>query len=498
MSEIIPYHTEIINKTVPRDYAATYRVCSSDNGVWEKFGDKDNYPDYILDLYRKSNKHNSIIQTKVNLALGSGIDYEPITATYEKLANGMLQRKPVNLSDAQLKVEIEKADAFFERIQLDHRLNLYSLFVNGGGYVTLEKRKYTNEQGKEVTLRIHRALHQKFNYARRGVIDELSSKKNPDFNYHCLSFKDANKTNIVNIVNYTKNKHKNPVVRVPVYDKDNTSNKFQSLFWGINDISRDVYPTADYENKGSLNSIEADYHLSLFDLAEAENGMQLEFIIKIFRAQKETEEAEKTQRKKETEYYRDNFKGTKNANSFALEWFEPSEALPNIKGTEIIEIPRHKDYNYIKDKRESIAREILSAHGMVVSELAGLQGFDAGGFSSQADKLAQAFKLFNIQRIKPAQQIYTESVLNVLLADEGVQVRAKIKPHPLAAELERSNLRSSADGITKWIEIVKSVADGTYTLDAAIALAVDRFSLTTEEATAQLGTITVNKPITKP
>ena len=38
------------------------------------------------------------------------------------------------------------------------------------------------------------------------------------------------------------------------------------------------------------------------------------------------------------------------------------------------------------------------------------------------------------------------------------------------------------------IEIVKAVSSGVYDLDAAVALAMDRFSLTEEEARRQLGT----------
>lgn len=487
------YHFEIIDKSVPRDYAATYRL-NTDNGVWEKFGDQDNYPDYQLDLYRKSNKHNSIIQTKVNLAVGTGLDYEPLKFRFEKLANGDFKKVEVSLSDTELKAEIEKADAFFYRIGLENRKNFNDLFVHGGGYITLQRSNFTDESGKNVVSKISKAKHQKFVYGRRGVIDLLSMDQNAEFNYYCTCFKDASKNNIINFVNYSKNPHKNPVVKLPVYNPDKKGNKFQSLFWGVEDISRDIYPTPDYENKGSLNSIEADYHLSLFDLAESENGMQLEYIIKIFRKPEETDALEKTKREKEIKYYKENFKGTQNANSFGMEWFEPSADFPTIKGVEILEIPKHKDYNYISEKRKSVAREILSAHGVIVSELAGLQGFDSGGFSSQADKLKQAFMLFFIQRIQPAQQVYSEKVLNVLLADEGLQLTAKIKPHPLVDFLTKSDLRSSSEGVTKFLEVVKLVADGTYPLEAAVELLIDRFSLTKDEAQSQLGKITVKNP----
>jgi len=39
-----------------------------------RFGDKDNYPNYILELYNKSAKHNSIINSKCVYILGNGLD----------------------------------------------------------------------------------------------------------------------------------------------------------------------------------------------------------------------------------------------------------------------------------------------------------------------------------------------------------------------------------------------------------------------------------------
>lgn len=50
------------------------------------------------------------------------------------------------------------------------------------------------------------------------------------------------------------------------------------------------------------------------------------------------------------------------------------------------------------------------------------------------------------------------------------------------------NLRGSVGGLTGMIEIVTAVANGTYDLEAAIALVMDRFGLTYEEAKKQLGT----------
>ena len=50
-----------------------------------------------------------------------------------------------------------------------------------------------------------------------------------------------------------------------------------------------------------------------------------------------------------------------------------------------------------------------------------------------------------------------------------------------------SSLVGSVGGLTGMIEIVKAVSSGIYDLDAAVALVVQRFGLTEEEARKQLG-----------
>lgn len=60
-----------------------------------------------------------------------------------------------------------------------------------------------------------------------------------------------------------------------------------------------------------------------------------------------------------------------------------------------------------------------------------------------------------------------------------------------------ANLKGSVGGLTGMIEIVKAVSSGMYDLEAAIALAMDRFGLTYEQAKAQIGTPTVITDPTK-
>lgn len=435
------WHSEHISaKTalrIPEEYLV-YDQLNDD--TWEKYGKIDDYPDYLLNLYRSSNKHNGIIGTKVNLIMGlREFSYEPRDVTYEELPNGELKKVERKISDAELKELTAKADAFFERIKIRKQLRAIAteLCVYGGGFVTVNKPLYTNQDGLDSQRKIASVKSQKFIYARRGKIDVITNE-DPQYNYYCVNFRSANKFNSVTLANYNPKKaKKNVLVKVKNFEPG-LNELHQSLYYGLNDISRDCYPTPDYESKGSLASIESDYELAIFDIAEAKNGFVNDYIYVVYRSMKDDEELEKAQRSKETKQAREQFKGSKNAGGFIMNWIDPSgmdkEILDAVKNP-FIEIPHNKNYQYISEKRSSVSKEILSAHGVIVAELAGLQGYGNAGFSSQAEMILMASKIWSKQRINPLRSIIEEQVLDQLLEDEGIPLKAKIARDP---HIERS------------------------------------------------------------
>lgn len=435
------WHSEYISSKSAISLPEEFLVYNQFNdNTWERFGKMDNYPDYLLKLYRSSNKHNGIIQTKVNLIMGlKEFTYEAKRVSYEKLINGDLKKVENDVSEEQLKEYSDLADAFFERIKIQKSLRemVTELCVYGGGYATIRKPLYTNLQGADARRKISSIKSQKFIYGRRGKMDVIVNDE-PQFNYYCVDFRKANKHNTVTLANYKPNKaKKNVLVKVRNY-APGVNEVNQSLYFGLNDIARDCYPTPDYESKGSLASIESDYELSIFDLAEAKNGFVSDYIYVIYRSMKEKEADEKTQRAKERQQAEDQFKGAANNGGFMMNWIDPSgmdkEVLDAVKNP-FIEIPHNKKYNYISEKRTSVSKEILSAHGVIVAELAGLQGYGSAGFSSQSELILAASKIWNKQRINPLRSILEEQVLNRLLEDEGIPVTAKLKSDP---QIERA------------------------------------------------------------
>ena len=443
------WHTEFVSSdkvhSAPLEHLH-YNQLNDD--TWEKYGVRDNYPDYLLSLYRNSNKHNSIIQTKVNLILGKKeFIFEPKNVVYTQLPNKDIQKEEKVISDQEFKKLVDKADAFFKRIQLQKSLRTAAaeLCVYGGGFLTLDKPRYTDLDGANPQRKIASIKPQKFIYSRRGKVDVIMGNE-PANNYYCVHFPSANKHNSISYSKYNpsnkSSKRKNVLVTIPNYFYG-LNQRYQSLYFGIDDISRDVYPTPDYESKGSLASIETDYHLAIFDVAEAKNGFVNDYIYVVYRSRLEDDTKEKIQRDKETSQAQEQFKGAANNGGFIMNWIDPSgmdkEILDAVKNP-FIEIPHNKKYNYVSEKRTSVSKEILSAHGVIVAELAGLQGYGSNGFSSQAAMIYAAAEIWEKQRIAPLRSVIEEQIINKLLEDEGIALTAKIKPDPQVQRQLTENL----------------------------------------------------------
>lgn len=67
-----------------------YREKKGAKGGYIEFGERNDYPNYLLALYNKSAKHNSIIKGKVNYIIGNGWatkDADPVADTFIKAPN---------------------------------------------------------------------------------------------------------------------------------------------------------------------------------------------------------------------------------------------------------------------------------------------------------------------------------------------------------------------------------------------------------------------------
>jgi hypothetical protein len=106
--------------------------------------------------------------------------------------------------------------------------------------------------------------------------------------------------------------------------------------------------------------------------------------------------------------------------------------------------------------------------------------------------ILQSGKLGTANEINDAQQFYNSHTASDRLIFEeefsrllGVQVQ--LRSYGSSSEApSASELRTTVGGLTGFIEIVRAIKDGSYTVDAAVNLVADRFGVTKEQARLEL------------
>ena len=208
---------------------------------WVTYGEEDNYPDYLLDLFNNSPKHSAIVKGKVNYIVGNGFEIESDTEQE--------QEDFVNDKGDTLNMVLRKC-------ALD--LELY-----GGFY--LEVIQKVNEDKVLSHIPYHKMR---------------SSKDNKKFFYMPDgNFKTGKKTDVVPLEAYDPNQNQEKSV---VYYKEYRA--------GI-----DVYTLPDYI--GALNYIESDKEVSKHTLNNAKSGFTPSKVISFFNGEPSEDEKKEIERR---------------------------------------------------------------------------------------------------------------------------------------------------------------------------------------------------------
>ena len=70
----------------------TPKFIEKKNKDWVFYGERNNYPDYLIDLFNKSSKHNAIITGKVKFILGDGFGIDALNIQDKSLINGFIRK----------------------------------------------------------------------------------------------------------------------------------------------------------------------------------------------------------------------------------------------------------------------------------------------------------------------------------------------------------------------------------------------------------------------
>lgn len=235
-----------------------------------RYGEKNEYPEYLLYLYNKSSKHNAIVNGKVNYIFGKGLAWEGDTKGRQWMAS-------VNRYKESLDEVINKCAIDVE------------LF--GGFYLQVIWSK---------TGTIADLYHIPFQYIRKGIDGDYLYKKD-----------------------WTQPRVE-AVPYKPLSVKPDERKGAQIFEYKEYRPGCDVYPLPGY--LGSINYIETDIEISKYHLSAIRNGMFPSKMINLFNGEPSPEG-----KRKITRSFEQRFSGAENAGRFILNFLTDPSRAPQIQ-----------------------------------------------------------------------------------------------------------------------------------------------------------------------
>lgn len=334
---------------------------------WILFGDegeyKNRYPEYLLNLYRRSAKNHAIINSKKDYVVGQGwmVNDEGL----DTLGVAKLQQF-INEPN-----QYETLNDILEKVALDYEL--YNGFALEIVY---------NQLNDKIAAIYHA------DFARYRSNDDGS----------CYYYSED------------WSKH-NPIVeKIDAFNWKEPSGK-QLLY--VKGYSPDCkyYPLPTY--LGSTGYIELDVEIANFHLNAVKNNFVGGTIVSFYNGTPTLEEQEEIERQ-----IKDKFTGTDNANSIVLNFADSKE-----RGVEIQQLNGNDFDKRFDILNKTVQREIYAGHSVTDPALFGIK--EDGIFTSR-NQLVDSFELFQNTYVNGRQQ-FIERVFNELAAIQGLANRLKIK-----------------------------------------------------------------------
>ncbi|MBV1928698.1 MAG: phage portal protein [Gammaproteobacteria bacterium] len=331
---------------------------------WIPYGDKNLYPDYLINLMNTSSKHNSLIKKKVNMTVGGG--FKENTNLTEFFAN---------------KHGSEEAnDIVFKQ---GYDLNTY------GGYSMI----ITWSKDKKTISRLKFADHSKVRIAK-VIEDESDTAKlqadGVDFFYISSDWE-----------NYRKEAHKPKLIQG--FSEKYKDEATQLIHVNEYRAGVDYYTYPDYI--ASVDWIELDKEIANFHLSSVHNGFTPSMIIS-FRGGVPTEDEQKKLKKKLQKQYG----GSDNASSVFVTFSEAIDSSP-----EFIPVNLNASDERFLQLEEQIQQNIIIAHG--ASPI--VAGVAVSGKLGSSDEVRESEQMFQ-HNVIDAKQLLLERTYNKILKINGI------------------------------------------------------------------------------
>jgi DNA-binding Lrp family transcriptional regulator len=350
---------------------------------WILFGDegdyKNRYPEYLLDLYRRSAKNHAIINSKKDYVVGQG---------WAVNAEGL---NTLGLAKLQEFIDhpnqYESLNDILEKVALDYELyNGFALEI------------------------VYNQLNDKIAAIYHADFARYRSNEDGSCYYHSEDW----------------SKH-NPIVeKIEAFDWKNPSGKQLLYVKGYSPDCR-YYPLPTY--LGSTSYIELDVEIANFHLNAVKNNFVGGTIISFYNGEPTAEEQEEIERQ-----IKDKFTGTNNANSIVLNFADSRD-----RGVEIQQLNGNDFDKRFDILNKTVQREIYAGHQVTDPALFGIK--EDGIFTSR-NQLVDSFELFQNTYINNRQQ-FIERVFNELASVQGLSNRLYIQDtEPISVQFSEMTVTS--------------------------------------------------------
>ena len=346
---------------------------------WIYYGEKNDYPNYLLRIYNNSAKHNAIVTGKVDYICGNGWSVKAEDEMQKAKAFGLIDR--INTKDESLN-------------ELTKKL-VTDLTIFGGYYLQVIWTKATNE--------IAELYH----------VDYYKVRTNADNSEFYVSD------------NWIKNDNVNPrpdFETYPAFDPNNTTGT-QILYFKEYRAGANTYSLPDY--RGAISYIELDISIGEYHLNTINNGMFSSKLINLNGGKVSQEEEDRIERQ-----FKDKFAGSKNAGKFMLAFNDSKENEPSIIDLSGTELDKHFDL-----LNKTVQQEIFSGHKITSPMLFGVK--TEGQLGGRAE-LREASELFQNTYVN-AKQRGIEEIVNYLLKFNDIIAEVEIKKtEPISFEFSEA------------------------------------------------------------
>jgi hypothetical protein len=343
------------------------------------YGERNDYPNYLLRIYNNSAKHNAIVTGKVDYICGNGWGVKTEDEMEKAKVFGMIDK--VNRKEESLN-------------ELTNKL-VTDLTIFGGYYLQVIWTKATGE--------IAELYH----------VDYYKVRTNADNSEFYVSD------------NWIKNDNVNPRPDFDTYlafDPNNTTGS-QILYFKEYRAGVNTYSLPDY--RGAISYIELDISIGEYHLNTINNGMFSSKLINLNGGKVSQEEEDRIEKQ-----FQNKFSGSKNAGKFMLAFNDSKENEPSIIDLSGTELDKHFDLLNL-----TVQQEIFSGHKITSPMLFGIKTEGQLGGRSE---LREAYQLFQNTYIN-AKQRALEETINYLYKFNDVTAKLELKAtEPISFEFSEA------------------------------------------------------------